>query len=168
MFKTQCGGSFLWSQMSEELGRFLKGMVNAEEEIVRSVESAVGDLKNLAVRSVLRGISYDSLKHAEMYRSAGELLSEPRPALDEGQLDVQRALVARHIAMEERVIARLEEMIPRVESEKVSFILNAIIEDERRHHKVLKLVEELLVRGETVTEGDWWDAAFGDVPGLWG
>jgi len=154
--------------MSEELGRFLKGMVKAEEEIVRSVESAAGALKNYAVRSVLKGISYDSLKHAEMYRSAGELLSEPRPALDEGQFDVQRALVTRHIAMEERVIARLEEMIPGVENEKVSFILNAIIEDERRHHKVLKRVEELLVRGETVTEEDWWDAAFGDVPGLWG
>jgi len=158
----------MWSQMSDELVGFLKGMVKAEEEIVRSVESSVGDLKNLAVRSVLRGISYDSLKHAEMYRSAGELLSEPRPALDEGQFDVQRALVTRHIAMEERVIARLEEMIPGVENEKVSFILNAIIEDERRHHKVLKRVEELLVRGETVTEEDWWDAAFGDVPGLWG
>ncbi|MBC8224888.1 hypothetical protein H8E65_09875, partial [Candidatus Bathyarchaeota archaeon] len=60
--------------MSDELVRFLKGMVKEEEEIVRSVESAVGDLKNFAVRSVLRGISYDSLKHAEMYRSAGELL----------------------------------------------------------------------------------------------
>ena len=154
--------------MSDELVRFLKGMVKEEEEIVRSVELAVEDLKNFAVRSVLRGISYDSLKHAEMYRSAGELLSESRPALDEGQLDVQRALVERHIAMEERVIARLEEMIPGVENEKVSFILNAIIEDERRHHKVLKRVEELLVRGETVTEEDWWDAAFGDVPGLWG
>jgi len=158
----------MWSQMSDELERFLKGMVKAEEEIVRSVESAVGDLKNFAVRSVLRGISYDSLKHAELYRSAGELLSEPRPALDEGQLDVQRTLVERHIAMEERVIARLEEMIPGVEDEKVSFILNSIIEDERRHHKVLKRVEELLVKGETVTEDDWWDAAFGDVPGLWG
>ena len=153
--------------MSDEIGRFLKSMVNAEEAIVRSVESAVGDLKNFAVRSVLRGISYDSLKHAEMYRSAGELLSEHRPALDEGQFDVQRALVARHIAMEERVIARLETMIPGVGNEKVSFLLNAIIEDERRHHKVLKQVEELLVRGETVTEEDWWDAAFGDVPGLW-
>jgi rubrerythrin len=154
--------------MSEELERFLNGMVKAEEEIVRSVESAVGDLKNFAVRSVLRGISYDSLKHAEMYRSASELLSERRPALEEEQFDVQRTLVARHIAMEERVIARLEEMIPGVENEKVLFLLNAIIEDERRHHTLLKRVEELLVRGETVTEEEWWDAGFGDVPGLWG
>lgn len=158
----------MWSRMAEDLVRFLNGMVKAEEEIVRSVESAVGDLKNVAVRSVLRGISYDSLKHAEMYRSASELFSESRPALDEGQLDAQAELVARHIAMEERVIANLEEMIPGVENEKVKFLLEAIIEDERRHHRVLKRVEELLVKGETVTEEDWWDATFGDVPGLWG
>jgi len=158
----------MWSKLSEDLVRFLNGMVKAEEEIVRSVESAVGDMKNIAVRSVLRGISYDSLKHAEMYRSASELFSESRPALDEGQLDAQATLVARHIAMEERVIAELEKVIPGVENEKVKFILTAIIEDERRHHSVLKRVEELLLKGETVTEEDWWDTAFGDVPGLWG
>jgi len=142
-------------------------MVRAEEAIVRSVEASVGGMKNFAVRGVLRGISYDSLKHAEMYRSAAELLIEPRPSLDEEQLDEQRALVARHIRMEEEVIARLEEMLPGVENEKVKFLLNAIVEDERRHHEVLKRVEELLVRGETVTNEDWWDAVYGDVPGLW-
>ena len=153
--------------MSYEFLSFVEGMVRAEEAIVRSVEASVGGMKNFAVRSVLRGISYDSLKHAEMYRSAAELLTEPRPSLDEGQLDEQRAPVARHIRMEEEVIARLEEMIPGVENEKAKFLLDAIVEDERRHHKVLKKIEELLVRGETVTDEDWWDAAYGDIPGLW-
>jgi rubrerythrin len=142
-------------------------MVGAEEEIVRSVEGSMVDLQNYAVRSALKGISYDSLKHAEMYRSAADLLSEPRPALDERQLDVQRDLVAKHIRMEEKVITKLEKMIPEVENEKVSFLLEAIIEDERRHHKVLKRVEKLLIQGETVTDEDWWDAVWGDAPGLW-
>ncbi|MGD2200065.1 MAG: hypothetical protein PVJ38_00360 [Candidatus Bathyarchaeota archaeon] len=146
---------------------FLKSMVGAEEEIVRSVEGSMVDLQNYAVRSALKGISYDSLKHAEMYRSAADLLSEPRPALDERQLDVQRDLVAKHIRMEEKVITKLEKMIPEVENEKVSFLLEAIIEDERRHHKVLKRVEKLLIQGETVTDEDWWDAVWGDAPGLW-
>ena len=154
--------------MSDELEKFLNGMVQAEQEIVKSVEASVKDMQNFAVRSVLKGISYDSLKHAEMYRSASELLSEPRPILDESQFDTQKDLVARHIAMEERVIARLEKMIPEIEDKKVLFLLHVIIEDERRHHSVLKKVEKLLVKGETVTEDDWWDVAFGDVPGLWG
>jgi hypothetical protein len=45
--------------------------------------------------------------------------------------------------------------------------LEAIMVDEKRHHKLLKQLLSILVRGETVTEGDWWDAIWGDVPGLW-
>ena len=142
-------------------------MIDTEEEIVRSVEKSIEDIQNFAVRSALKGISYDSLKHAEMYRSATELLSEPRSTLDERTLDKQRNIVKKHISMEEKIIARLEEMIPQVENKKVSFILNAITEDEKRHHMVLKKVEELILRGETVTDEDWWDALWGDSPGLW-
>ena len=142
-------------------------MIDAEKAIVRSVEDSLEDLGNYAVEAALKGISLDSMKHAMLYGSALAIIAETRAPLDESQMDRQRELVERHISMEEKVIARLEETIPQVENEKVSFILEAIIADERRHHKVLLNVLELLVRGETVTEEDWWDAVWGDVPGLW-
>ena len=153
--------------VDERLPIFLESMIDAENAIVKSVEESLEELGNYAVEAALKGISLDSMKHAMLYGSALAILTETRTPLDETQLDRQRELVKRHITMEERVIARLEEMIPRVENEKVSFILEAIIADERRHHKVLLNVQELLVRGETVTEEDWWDAVWGDVPGLW-
>ncbi len=151
----------------ERLTIFLESMIDVEKAIVKSVEDSLEELGNYAVEAALKGISFDSMKHAMLYGSALAILTETRTPLDETQLDAQRELVERHITMEERVIARLEEMIPRVENEKVSFILEAIIADERRHHKVLLNVQELLVRGETITEEDWWDAVWGDVPGLW-
>lgn len=153
--------------VDERLPIFLESMIEAEKAIVKSVEESLEELGNYAVEAALKGISLDSMKHAMLYGSALAILTESRTPLDETQLDRQRDLVERHITMEERVIARLEEMIPRVENEKVSFILETIIADERRHHKVLLNVQELLVRGETVTEEDWWDAVWGDVPGLW-
>ena len=142
-------------------------MIDAEKAIVKSVEDSLEELGNYAVEAALKGISLDSMKHAMLYGSALAILTQTRTPLDETHLDAQRELVEKHITMEERVIAQLEEMIPRVENEKVSFILKAIIADERRHHKLLLNVQELLVRGETVTEEDWWDAVWGDVPGLW-
>lgn len=155
--------------MSDEtLTSFIESMIKAENAIVKSIEDAVEDLSNYAVEAALKGISLDSLKHAMLYGSALSLLNGARSSLNEDQLDKHRDLVKRHISMEERVIAQLEKIIPQVNNEKVSFILNAIIADERRHHKVLLNVQELLVRGETVTEEDWWDAVYGDVPGLWG
>jgi bacterioferritin (cytochrome b1) len=153
--------------VDERLTIFLESMIDAENAIVKSVEDSLEELGNYAVEAALKGISLDSMKHAMLYGSALAILTESRTSLDEAQLDRQRELVKRHITMEERVIARLEEMIPQVENEKVSFILEAIIADERRHHKVLLNVQKLLVRGETVNEEDWWDAVWGDVPGLW-
>lgn len=151
----------------EKITIFLESMIKAEKAIVKSVEDSLEKLGNYAVEAALKGISLDSMKHAMLYGSALAILTETRLPLDEGQLDMQRELVERHIAMEEEVITRLEEMIPEVENEKVSFILKTIIADERRHHRVLLNVQELLIRGETVTEEDWWDAVWGDVPGLW-
>jgi len=127
----------------EKITIFLESMIKAEKAIVKSVEDSLEELGNYAVEAALKGISLDSMKHAMLYGSALAILTETRSSLDETQLDRQRELVERHIEMEERVITRLEEMIPEVENEKVSFILKAIISDERRHHKVLLNVHEL-------------------------
>jgi hypothetical protein len=70
--------------------------------------------------------------------------------------------------MEEAVIVELQKVVPTIEDDKVGLILSGILKDEERHHKLLKTLYEILVRGESVTEGDWWDAIWGDVPGLWG
>jgi len=63
--------------------------------------------------------------------------------------------------------SELEDIIPGVDDPKVSLLLNAIMADERKHHKLLKRIADVLVRGETITEHDWWEAVWKDVPGLW-
>jgi len=153
--------------MSDDLINFFEDQIELENKIVQSVSDALDSIDNLAVKTALRGISLDSSKHAEMYRSAIALLTSSSAALNEEQLDLQRKVVERHIEMEEAVIKQLEAKMPVVENEKLELLLQAILLDERRHHKLLKTLHEILVKGETVTEGDWWDAIWGDVPGLW-
>jgi rubrerythrin len=58
-------------------------------------------------------------------------------------------------------------MIPKVENEKIKLLLQAILSDEHRHHKLLKNLLRVVISGETITEADWYDAIWGDVPGLW-
>jgi hypothetical protein len=147
--------------------KFLENQIKLENRIVRSVSDALERIENEAVSTALRGISLDSSKHAEMYRSAVALLTSTAFPLSENQLDLQRETVERHIAMEAAVIKELEERIPVVGNEKVGLLLRAILADEHRHHKLLRRLLEILVSGEAVTEGDWWDAVWGDVPGLW-
>jgi len=153
--------------VSEDMIKFLENQVKLENKIVRSVSDALEKIENEAVSTALRGISLDSSKHAEMYRSAVALLTRTSAPLNEEQLNLQRETIEKHISMEAAVIRELEKKLPAVENEKVELLLKAILVDERRHHKLLKTLLEILVRGEAVTEGDWWEAVWGDVPGLW-
>ena len=150
--------------VSKELVSFLKEQIKIENRIVESINGALGDIGNPSVKGVLKGISLDSVKHAEMYAAAVTLLTSVSKALSQEQLDKQRELVKKHIRMEAELIKKISSVIPTIENEKVKLLLNAILMDERRHHELLKKVLEILVRGETITEGDWWDVLWKNVP----
>ncbi len=154
--------------MSDKLLKFMKNQISLENKIVKSIKDSADKIDNEAVSTALLGISLDSKKHAMMYRSAISLMTTSSAALNQEQLDLQKKVVNDHIKMEEAVIKELEKMLPTVENEKVELLLKAILQDEVRHHKLLNTLYEILIRGEAVTEGDWWDAVWGDVPGLWG
>ena len=143
---------------------FLKNQVTVENEIVTSLEKAIVDMKNPAVKGVLKGVSLDSVKHAELYSAALTLLTSASTALNQGNLDEQRELVKKHITIEAKLIKVLQQKIPEIENEKVVFLLKAILEDEIRHHAMLKMVLEIIVHGETITEADWWKMLWENVP----
>jgi rubrerythrin len=143
---------------------FLKNQIVVENEIVTSLEKALVDMKNPAVKGVLKGVSLDSVKHAELYSAAITLLTKASTALNQGNLDDQRELIKKHIEIEAKLIKILKEKIPEIENEKVVFLLRAILEDEIRHHAMLKMVLEIIVHGETITEADWWKMLWENVP----
>ena len=147
-----------------ELLDFLRNQVKVEKEIVASLEKPLMVMKNPAVKGVLKGVSLDSIKHAELYLSAITLLTEASTALSQENLDEQRALIEKHIEIESKLIKVLEAKIPTIDNKKVVFLLEAILSDERRHHEMLKMVLEIIVHGETITEDDWWKLLWENVP----
>ena len=149
---------------NNELLDFIKRQIVIEKEIVDSLNKGIVNIKNPPVRGVLKGISLDSVKHAELYSAAVSLLTNVSQALKQENLDEQRALVEKHIRMEAELIKKLEKIMPEIENSKVQFLLESILADERRHHALLKQVLEIIVHGETITEADWWKMLWEDVP----
>jgi rubrerythrin len=147
-----------------DLLKFIEKQITIEKEIVNSLNEAIRDMGNQPVKGVLRGISLDSVKHAEMYDSALTLLTTVPQALSQEQLDKQRSLVEKHIRIEAEIIKKISDVLPEVENNKVKLLLTSILADEKRHHELLKQVLEILVRGETITEEDWWDILWKNVP----
>jgi bacterioferritin (cytochrome b1) len=142
----------------------MKKQIRVENEIVNSLDSALVNIHNPSVKGVLRGISLDSAKHAELYGSAIKLLTSPSQALKQEHLDEQKKLVEKHIEVETELIEKLSRVLPTVGSGKVRLLLEAILADEKRHHELLEMVLEIIVRGETITEDDWWDILWKNVP----
>jgi len=151
------------NSVEEELIRFLQEQVKLEEEIVESMDRTLDMITNPVAKGVLKGISLDSLKHAEIYKAAIEVASVPQ-ALTEQEFYRLKQDVKKHIENEERVIGRLKKAIEETRNEKVKFLLQSIVADEERHHALLSEIMEIVVRGETITEADWWDFLWRNVP----
>jgi rubrerythrin len=148
----------------DELMKFLREQITIENTIVDSLNNSLGEITNQAVRGVLKGISLDSVKHAEMYTAAVKLLTNVTPPLTQENLDTQIELVKDHIRLEAELIQKIGKILPNVENDKVSLLLNAILTDEKRHHALLTEVLQILVQGETITEEDWWNLIWKNVP----
>jgi len=148
----------------DELVEFMKEQVKVENKIVDSLNKSLPEIDNPTVKGVLKGVSLDSVKHAEMYASAVRLMTTVSKALTQENLDKQKDLVERHIQMEADLIKKISKVLPTVKDSKVKLLLGAILEDEKRHHGLLKQILEILVKGETITEADWWDIIWKDVP----
>jgi rubrerythrin len=154
----------LSSNSKNELIEFIKRQIVIEKEIVDSLEKGIAVINNPPVKGVLKGISLDSMKHAELYSAALTLLTKVSQALQQEDLDAQRELVEKHIKLEAELIKKIEDELPAVDDSKVKFLLESILIDEKRHHAMLKLVLEIIVHGETITEVDWWELLWENAP----
>jgi len=142
---------------------FFKEQVKLEEQIVKSINDSLKKLPNPIVKGVLGGIALDSAKHAQIYRAAIELASFP-PTLSDKEFDQLKAVVRKHIEDEDKAISRLNDAIRKTKSEKIKFLLKSIASDEEKHHELLNKIMDIVVRGETITESDWWEFLWKNVP----
>lgn len=142
---------------------FFKEQVKLEEQIVKSVNESLRELPNPIVKAVLGGIALDSAKHAQIYKAAIELTSFP-PALSEEEFNRLKTVVRKHIEDEDKAIDRLKNAIRKTKSEKIKFLLKSIALDEKKHHELLNKIMSIVVKGETITEEDWWEFLWRNVP----
>lgn len=149
---------------NDELIEFIKNQIIVEKEIVNSLNEGLLNIKNPPVKAVLKGISLDSVKHSQLYAAASVLLTKVSPALQQENLDTQIELVEKHIQLEEDLIKKLGKIIPTIKNNKVQFLLNSVLSDEKRHHELLKQILDIIVHGETITEDDWWKLLWENVP----
>jgi rubrerythrin len=150
--------------MSEgSMREFYKKQIKLEHHIVEAVTDSLRTVRNPVVKQVLRAIAFDSQKHAGIYNAALEL-AKVTPALTDEEYRELKRITEKHIVDEEKAISALDEFMPRLKDAKAKFLLESILADERRHHKLLMKIVDLVVKKEAITEEDWWEILWKNVP----
>ncbi|MFP3984492.1 MAG: ferritin-like domain-containing protein [Candidatus Bathyarchaeia archaeon] len=150
--------------MSEsEMVKFFKDQIKLEHQIVESVTNSLKTVRNPIVKQVLRAIAFDSQKHAGIYNAAISIATVT-PALTDKEYRELEKIAENHIVDEEKAINALDKIMPKIENKKVKFLLESIVADERKHHELLNKIMDLVVQKEAITEEDWWEILWKNVP----
>jgi len=149
--------------LKTEMAEFFREQIKLEHHIVESITHSLRNVRNPIVKQVLRAIAFDSQKHAGIY-SAAISITAVTPALTDKEYREIEKVTRKHIADEEKAIASLDEILPKIEDKKIKFLLESIAADERKHHELLDKIVELVVKKEAITEDDWWEILWEDTP----
>ena len=142
---------------------FFRNQIKLEHHIVESVTNSLKTVRNPVVKQVLRAIAFDSQKHAGIYNAAMSI-TKITPALTDKEYRELEEITAKHIVDEKKAIAALDKIMPKIKDSKVKFLLESIVVDERKHHELLNKIIDLVVKKEAITEEDWWEILWKNVP----
>lgn len=150
--------------MSEdEIIKFFKDQIKLEHHIIESVTNSLKTVRNPVVKQVLHAIAFDSQKHAGIYNAAISI-TKVTPALTDKEYRELEEITAKHIADEEKAISTLDKIVQKTKDKKVKFLLESIAADERKHHELLNKIIDIVVKKEAITEEDWWEILWKNVP----
>ncbi|MFX1508553.1 MAG: hypothetical protein ACFFDC_20925 [Promethearchaeota archaeon] len=149
----------------EERIKLYKTQIQLEKKIVDTAESAAKDIDNAMVREMILGIAMDSRKHESLLNTLIGL-HEKFALIDEDQTNQLKKNLENHIKLEKKAMDSYQKIWGEIEDEKERFIIKYILNDEIRHHRLLKQLHSKLIEEITFTAEDYWDWAWKDTE--WG
>jgi len=141
--------------MDEELIRMLKEHRAFEQNTADSLNASVKRTKNSVVRLFLNRLVLDSLKHADLLQALIDLNTGAIVA-DIDKYRMKKEL-SKHVLNEKEMLSRAQAIIGKVEDERTRALLQQIVEDEQRHHKILEELLRIIETIENIRDEDWWE-----------
>ncbi len=141
---------------------FYQKQIELEDKIVKKATDSVKNVKNLLIKELIQGIAMDSKKHASMLNALVAMHTKSTPLIQEDITDELEKNLKEHIALEQEAINTYQELYKKDFGESEKMIVKAILNDELRHHALLKKIHKMIVEKESLTEQDLWDWAWKD------
>jgi hypothetical protein len=163
-FSINCQGVVFKLSEKRERAKEMEKMAQLEEEHALSLDTwYVWGLGNPAIKGLVMSIALDSRKHAGLYRTMATLMEEGSLAIPELEADQFEASLRKHIEVEEKMLAEVKALLKDEKDERIKFLLSEIFADERRHHKFMNNLLEVIISRATIPEEDIWNMIWRDV-----
>jgi len=128
----------------DELLAMLEKNRELELKNVQMSQEKEEQLKSAGAKLMLYQIRMDSTKHAKILQTLIDTIKEGTPEylwdyrIDRyvGQVATERVL-QKHVEIEKEMIQRHEAIIKKTDDRGIQMILQHIVDDEKRHHKML-------------------------------
>lgn len=119
----------------------------SEENMVKAVQTLEEKVHSEAARLLLTELRLDSTKHASVCDEILKVADKTQPdklwdARIENYVDmlVVKKELERHVLLEEAMLKDVEKIIRESKDEAVKVLFTHIAEDERKHHKNIRLI----------------------------
>ena len=136
---------------------FYEEQINFENAIVKKAEESVEGLQNIMIRELILSIGLDSKKHASMLNALISLLTRPTPSVPEEISNGIKNSIVEHIQMEAQAIETYQKLLDSIDDPSEKVVIKAILNDEKKHHSLLKTIKKMIVEKLSLSEREFWD-----------
>lgn len=140
---------------SEVLGK-IKKQKEFEDQTAEKLTPLYKSAKNPLIKVFLHSIILDTMRHSETYQMLIDLNSSA--LLGKESEDLGKEKLATHIKEEAIMLKQTQEISEVVKDKRIKQIVLNILEDEKKHHRVLKDLLQILEK-----ESEKWDAYLYDL-----
>lgn len=141
----------------QEFMKMIEEQIENEKKVVKLLQESMKKTDNTVIQLQLHQLALDSMKHEKMLGAILQLLEFPSKELSKFEGEEFRKAIEKHVEVERKMLEDFEKIVDKTDDNRMRFILQNIIGDEKRHHAIMKRVHELVYEGDKVQDEKWWD-----------
>ena len=124
----------------------LDSWMKLEEHTIKSCSNISGKTRNPLIKTLITAIKNDSQKHKAIIKLITDSMTKKALVLTPDELKGISSLLNRHITIEQKSIDLAEETITVTRDATARQLLKLILEDEKKHAKLVEQINELKFR----------------------
>ena len=145
-----------WEILDENALGKIKMQKDFEDQTAKKLTPLYESAQNPVVKLFIHNIILDTMRHSDIYQMLIDLNSSA--LMDKESKDIGEKELASHIKEEAKMLKQAKDISEVVKDKKIKQLILGILEDERKHHRVLTDLLEILKK-----ESAEWDAYLYDL-----